>query len=246
MDAPAAAQPVSRLCPACFFCFSWKLAPDKSAALQTEQKQEGSSPQVSYHCPKAAHSHTWMGQHQGCCHPENYGPLRPSLWLTHNSSQPGKGQTALGLGSLALLSWLTGMNLVMRRTGRLLFHNQSWACACSFVLASSLWRHFCMTWELPVAPRSWGRAVPGSSPFSLCWVRRWSAVTTQSWGLAQEGSAGSRRPAVTGSSLSSVGSFPSGTHWFSTKLLIFEALKMSSVEDCTLGPPITLFVFISP
>uniref|UniRef100_A0A8B9I3B4 Discs large MAGUK scaffold protein 2 n=1 Tax=Anser brachyrhynchus TaxID=132585 RepID=A0A8B9I3B4_9AVES len=45
MDAPAAAQPVSRLCPACFFCFSWKLAPDKSAALQTEQKQEGSSPQ---------------------------------------------------------------------------------------------------------------------------------------------------------------------------------------------------------
>lgn len=68
MDAPAAAQPVSRLCPACFFCFPWKLAPDKSAALQTEQKQEGSSPQVSYYCPKAAHSHTWTGQHQGCCH----------------------------------------------------------------------------------------------------------------------------------------------------------------------------------
>lgn len=136
MDAPAAAQPVSRLCPACFFCFSWKLAPDKSAALQTEQKQEGSSPQVSYHSPKAAHSHTWMGQHQGCCHPENYGPLRLSLWLTHNSSQPGKSQTALGLGSLALLSCLAGMNLVMRRTGRLLFHNQSWACACSFMLAS--------------------------------------------------------------------------------------------------------------
>lgn len=164
MDAPAAAQPVSRLCPACFFCFSWKLAPDKSAAVQTEQKQEGSSPQVSYHCPKAAHSHTWMGQHQGCCYPENYGPLCPSVWLTHNSSQPGKSQTALGLGSLALLCWLTGVNLVMRRTGRLLLHNQSWACVCSLVLVSPLWRHFWAMWELPAAPWPWGHAVPGSSP----------------------------------------------------------------------------------
>lgn len=144
MDAPAAAEPVSRLCPACFFCFSWKLAPDKSAALQTEQKQEGSSPQVSYHCPKAAHSHTWMGQHQGCCHPENYGLLRPSVWLTHNSSEPGKSQTALVLGSPALLSWVTGMNLVMRKIGRFLIQNQSWACACSFVLASPPWRRFWM------------------------------------------------------------------------------------------------------
>lgn len=122
MDAPAAAQPVSRLCPACFFCFSWKLAPDKSAALQTEQKQEGSSPQVS---PKAAHSPPGWGSTKDAAI-LRIMVLSVRLWLTHNSSQPGESQTALGLGSLALLSWLSGVTgLVMRRTGRLLFHNQS-------------------------------------------------------------------------------------------------------------------------
>lgn len=183
MDAPAAAEPVSRLCPACFFCFSWKLAPDKSAALQTEQKQEGSSPQVSYHCPKAAHSHTWMGKHQGCCHPENYGSLRPSVWLTHNSSQPGKSQAALVLGSFALLSWVTGVNLVMRRTGMFLFHSQSWACACSFVLTSLPCWHFWMClWHhglgamlcLAAAPSTCGRWGDGlQSPHRAGgWLRR--------------------------------------------------------------------------
>lgn len=177
MDAPAAAQPVSRLCPACFFCFSWKLAPDKSAALQTEQKQEGSSPQVS---PKAAHSHTWMGQHQGCCHPENYGPLRPSLADSQQlSARRESHSSGPGLSCTPFLAvWCDWFS-----------YEEDWEAPvpqpklslCLFLCVSiasveALWNDMgaacgtrvlgpCCAWQQP-----------------LCWVRRCSSVTTQSWG----------------------------------------------------------------
>lgn len=250
MDAPAAAQPVSRLCPACFFCFPWKLAPDKSAALQTEQKQEGSSPQVSYYCPKAAHSHTWTGQHQGCCHSWELWSS-PSVSLADSQQHSARQESNCPGPGLSFTPFLADWREFSYEEDRETPVPQPKLSLCLFLCVSVTSVEAtlndvgaaCGTTVLGL-----GCAVAGSSPFSPCWLRRWSSVTTQSWGLAQEGSAGSCRPAVTGSSLSSVGSFPSETHWFSTELLICEALKMSSVEDCKLGPPITLlkFVFISP
>lgn len=165
MDAPAAAQPVSRLCPACFFCFSWKLAPDKSAALQTEQKQESSSPQVSYHCPKAAHSHTWMGQNQGCCHPENYGPLRPSLADSQQlPARQDSNSFGPGLSCTPFLADWCEFSYEEDREAPLPQPKLSLCLSLCVCIASVV--ALLNDMELPVASRSWDHAVPGSSPSS--------------------------------------------------------------------------------
>lgn len=70
-----------------------------------------------------------------------------------------------------------------------------------------------MTWELPAAPGSWGHAVPAAAPSAALVLDEEMLFSHHTeLGLAQEGSAGSHRPAVTGSSLSSVGFFPSEKH----------------------------------